>query len=60
MTIQIKKKVGVRGYSVILGVQSFRLDYDGTKAECEWYGSMFRTALQAHEAEFLRAIAPRR
>jgi hypothetical protein len=26
------------------GVQHFRLDYEGSKSECEWMARMFRTA----------------
>jgi hypothetical protein len=42
----------VVGHTVELrqGVQSFLLDYEGTKADCLWYARMFRKALKAHDA----------
>lgn len=36
------------------GVQSFRLEYHGTKDDCLWYARMFRKALKAHDAEIVQ------
>jgi hypothetical protein len=36
------------------GVQSFRLDYTETKAQCQWMAKMFRKALKAHDKEMAR------
>jgi hypothetical protein len=46
-------------YTVLLkqGVQSFRLDYQGTKRDCLWYAKMFRKALANHDAEQPKGIA---
>ena len=37
--------------SVKQGVQSFRLCYEGPRAEVLWYAKMFRKALKAHDKE---------
>ena len=36
---------------VVQGVQSFRINYDGTRDDCRWMARMFRKALKAHDAE---------
>ena len=35
------------------GNQQFRLDYEGSLAECRWYAKMFRIALANHDAEVI-------
>ena len=41
------------------GVQSFRLDYMGTKADAEWMAKMFRRALRNHNKEKANAKSRR-
>ena len=38
------------------GVQSFHLDYQGTKTDCLWYAKMFRTALRNHDAAVAQSV----
>lgn len=56
MTVRVVKS-GIESrrwcVKVIQGVQSFTLDYYGTKAECLWMASMFRKAIKAHNEKLV-------
>ena len=36
------------------GNQAFRLDYSGSREECQWMARMFRIALKNHNEEILK------
>lgn len=40
--------------SIKEGVQSFRLDYQGTFGECQWLEKMFRKALKKHNRDVIK------
>jgi hypothetical protein len=42
---------------IISGVQSFKLDYDGNKEECDWYANMLRKALGLKEVPIQRSFS---
>jgi hypothetical protein len=41
---------------LVQDVQSFRLDYRASKAECTWYANMLRLALSKHIQEFMNSL----
>lgn len=39
--------------------QSFRLDYEASRDECQWYADMFILALEAHDREKQKLVRER-
>jgi hypothetical protein len=49
MKVTVESRWGTHTILLKQGVQSFRLDYQGTRAECLWYARQFRKALKNHD-----------